>query len=76
MGLPPWKYDITRILMQTEGPFRPIEHRRGPRHRHVPLPFSGLIHDSYKVHRVTRQQKQATEPHNPDTLASPPPEQP
>jgi hypothetical protein len=49
MGLAPWKYDITRILMETEGPLLEPKRRRGPRHRHTPLPFSGLIRDSYKV---------------------------
>jgi membrane protein len=49
MGLVPWKYDITRILMETEGPFLESKRQPRPHRQHRPLPFSGLIRDSYKV---------------------------
>lgn len=53
LGLAPWKYDITRILMEQEGPLR--KSARPQRHRriHRPLPFSGLVRDSHKVRRAT-----------------------
>jgi membrane protein len=51
LGLAPWRYDITRILMETSGPFL-TNMRRDRRHaRRETLPFSGLIHDSHKVRR-------------------------
>ncbi len=51
MGLAPWQYDITRILMMTRGPFRTNRRRQRPHRHREPLPFSGLIRDSYKVGR-------------------------
>jgi membrane protein len=50
MGIAPWKYDVTRILMQVDGPVRERRYRHVTRH-HVPLPFSGILYDSYKVLR-------------------------
>lgn len=49
MGLAPWQYDISRVLMEANGPFMETRYRRGPHRRHVPLPFSGLVRDSHKV---------------------------
>jgi membrane protein len=54
MGIAPWKFDITRILMQCEGPLYVNRRRRLPRHAHTALPFSGVAHDSYKV-RLTKE---------------------
>ena len=54
LGIAPWKYDLTRILMEYDGPVHPITYRREPGGRHTPLPFSGLVHDSYKVRRPVR----------------------
>lgn len=65
MGLAPWKYDLTRILMETPGPVRERLYRRRSRHHHAPLPFSGILHDSYKVLRHPAEAlKQATEQHD------------
>lgn len=64
MNLAPWKYDITRILMQVEGPLLERKYRRRPGRRHVPLPFSGLVHDSYKVLQESAEAlKEAAEGH-------------
>ena len=68
MGLAPWRYDITRILMQQEGPLRESTRLRRPRGAHRPLPFSGLIRDSHKVrpeapwHHAPRRDGAATRP--------------
>jgi membrane protein len=51
LGLAPWKYDLTRILMETDGPFLISRRRYRGHRRRAPLPFSGLIHDSHKVRR-------------------------
>lgn len=63
MGIAPWKYDLTRILMEYDGPTLTSRRRRGPRRHHTPLPFSGLIHDSYKV-RAAARRRVATRPAN------------
>jgi membrane protein len=73
MGLAPWKYDITRILMETEGPYLEVQRRRGPHRRHLPLPFSGLIHDSYKVRRAAQPPPPSGEPRDPADSSSPTP---
>jgi len=49
MGLASWQYDVTRVLMQTDGPFMEIRYHRDARGRHPLLPFSGLVRDSHKV---------------------------
>ena len=59
MGIAPWKYDLTRILMEYDGPTLQSKRRRGPRRHHAPLPFSGLIHDSYKVRAAARRRHAA-----------------
>ena len=53
MGLAPWRYDITRVLMEQEGPLRESTRLRRRRGAHRPLPFSGLIRDSHKVRPET-----------------------
>ncbi|HWE63243.1 MAG TPA: YihY/virulence factor BrkB family protein, partial [Chloroflexota bacterium] len=58
MGLAPWKYDITRILMEVEGPQLELKYRRRSGRHHPGLPFSGLVHDSYKVRKQVSTQRQ------------------
>jgi hypothetical protein len=51
MGIRPWKYDITRTLMDYaagDGE-RMMEAAAEPPHRHRPLIFSGIARDSYKI---------------------------
>ena len=49
LGLAPWRYDITRVLMEQQGPLRASARAGRPRRAHRPLPFSGLVRDSHKV---------------------------
>jgi membrane protein len=57
MGIAPWKYDLTRILMDQQGPLQPIRHPHEPRQGHRGLPFSGLVHDSYKFRHAHGQRE-------------------
>ncbi len=74
MGIGPWKYDITRILMEHEaadavGMATAMRARR----RHQPLIFSGIAHDSHKVRRPDTSQPRSTRDlHQGDKGAVPP----
>ncbi len=49
MGLGPWKYDITRVLMEHAADEESMPPMRVKRHRHRSLFFSGIARDSHKV---------------------------
>jgi membrane protein len=62
MGIAPWRYDLTRILMDYQGPLQPIRHHSKPHRSHKGLPFSALIHDSDKF----RHPRGHREPEDPE----------
>ncbi len=49
MGIGPWKYDLTRTLMEYAAAEEGAVTAAAPRHRRLSLIFSGIARDSYKV---------------------------
>jgi membrane protein len=67
MGIGPWRYDISRILMDNKGDRLPIPAILRSSHRHRPLRFSGLLRDSHTTRPLVLP---------PDSRLSSPPVQP